>query len=136
MTLNALFRYPELYRTGIAVAPISDQKLYDTVYQERYMALPEINEDGFRDGSPITFAEQLEGDLLLIHGTGDDNVHYQSFERLVNKLIEHGKQFDMMSYPNRTHGIHEGEGTTMHLYSLMTNYVLDHLEPGPLPVEP
>jgi dipeptidyl-peptidase-4 len=135
MTLNALFRYPELYRTGIAVAPISDQKLYDTVYQERYMALPEINEDGFRDGSPITFAEQLEGDLLLIHGTGDDNVHYQSFERLVNKLIEYGKQFDMMSYPNRTHGIHEGEGTTMHLYSLMTNYLLEHLEPGPLPVE-
>jgi dipeptidyl-peptidase-4 len=136
MTLNALFRYPELYKMGIAVAFISDQTLYDTIYQERYMALPDINEEGFRDGSPINFADRLEGDLLLIHGTGDDNVHYQSFERLVNKLIEHGKPFDMMSYPNRSHGIHEGDGTTVHLFSLMTNYLLEHLEPGPLQIEP
>ncbi len=136
MTLNALFRYPELYKTGVAVAFISDQTLYDTIYQERYMALPDVNEEGFRDGSPINFADRLEGDLLLIHGTGDDNVHYQSFELLVNKLIEHGKQFDMMSYPNRSHGIHEGEGTTLHLFSLMTDYLQEHLEPGPRPVEP
>ena len=135
MTLNAMFRYPELYKTGIAIASISNQKLYDTIYQERYMALPDVNEEGFRDGSPINFADRLEGDLLLIHGTGDDNVHYQNLELLVNKLIELGKQFDMMSYPNRSHGIHEGEGTTMHLKTLMTNYLLEHLEPGPLPVE-
>ena len=136
MTLNALFRYPELYRTGIAIAAISDQTLYDTIYQERYMGLPEINEEGFRDGSPINFADQLEGDLLLIHGTGDDNVHYQSFERLVNKLIELGKQFEMMSYPNRSHGIHEGEGTTLHLFTLMTNYLEENLLPVPKSVSP
>jgi len=133
MTLNAMFRYPELYSVGIAVAPISDQKLYDTVYQERYMGLPETNPDGFRDGSPINFVDRLEGDLLLIHGTGDDNVHYQSSEMLVDELIKQGKQFEMMSYPNRSHGIGEGEGTTMHLFSLMTNYLLEHLEPGAVP---
>jgi dienelactone hydrolase len=134
MTLNALFRYPDLYSVGLAIAFISDQKVYDTVYQERYMGLPDDNVDGFRDGSPITFANQLEGDLLLVHGTGDDNCHYQSFEMLVNELIAQGKQFDMMSYPNRTHGIREGEGTTMHLHNLLTNYLLEHLDPGPKPV--
>ncbi len=131
MTLNALFRYPELYTMGMAVAFISDQKVYDTVYQERYMGLPEGNPEGFTDGSPITHAENLEGDLLLVHGTGDDNCHYQSFELLVNELIAQGKQFDMMSYPNRSHGIYEGKGTTMHLYTLLTTYLEEHLEPGP-----
>jgi dipeptidyl-peptidase-4 len=131
MTLNALFRFPHIYSMGIAIASVPDQKLYDTVYQERYMGLPDDNVDGFREGSPITHASNLEGNLLLIHGTGDDNVHYQGFELLVNELIKHGKQFDMMSYPNRSHGISEGEGTTMHLYTLMTNYLEEHLEPGP-----
>ncbi|MDX2436129.1 MAG: DPP IV N-terminal domain-containing protein [Acidobacteriota bacterium] len=133
MTLNALFRYPELYTMGIAVASVPDQKLYDTVYQERYMGLPEDNTAGFADGSPITHAAGLEGDLLLVHGTGDDNVHYQGVELLINELIAQGKQFDMMAYPNRSHGIREGEGTTMHLYTLMTNYLEEHLEPGPRP---
>ena len=131
MTLNALFRYPGLYTMGMAVAFISDQKVYDTVYQERYMGLPAGNPEGFIDGSPITHAENLEGDLLLVHGTGDDNCHYQSFELLVNELIAQGKQFDMMSYPNRSHGINEGKGTTMHLYTLLTTYLEEHLEPGP-----
>jgi Flp pilus assembly protein TadD len=134
MTLNALFRYPELYSMGIAVASVPDQKLYDTVYQERYMALPEVNEEGYAKGSPITHAGNLEGDLLLIHGTGDDNVHYQGFELLVNELVARGREFDMMAYPNRTHGISEGEGTTMHLYRLMTGYLEEHLEPGPRPM--
>jgi dipeptidyl-peptidase-4 len=133
MTLNALFRYPELYAMGIAVASVPDQKLYDTVYQERYMGLPEDNAEGFKDGSPITHAAGLEGDLLLIHGTGDDNVHYQGVELLINELIAQGKQFDLMAYPNRSHGIREGKGTTMHLYTLMTNYIEEHLEPGPRP---
>jgi len=133
MTLNALFRYPELYSMGMAIAAISDQKVYDTVYQERYMGLPEGNPEGFADGSPITHAENLEGDLLLVHGTGDDNCHYQSFELLVNELITQGKQFDMMSYPNRSHGIYEGKGTVMHLYTLLTTYLEEHLEPGPRP---
>jgi dipeptidyl-peptidase-4 len=131
MTLNALFRYPKLYRMGMAIAFVSDQKVYDTVYQERYMGLPEDNPDGYRDGSPITHAKNLEGELLLVHGTADDNVHYQSFELLVNELIAHNKQFTMMSYPNRTHAIREGESTTRHLYELLTRFLLDHLPPGP-----
>jgi dipeptidyl-peptidase 4 len=90
-----------------------------------------LNADGFRDGSPITFAKDLKGSLLIIHGTGDDNVHYQGFETLVNELIAQGRQFTMMSYPNRSHGIYEGPGTTMHLYTLMTDYLTAHLPPGP-----
>jgi len=133
MTLNALFRYPELYTMGIAVASVPDQKLYDTVYQERYMGLPDDNAEGYHQGSPITHAGGLEGDLLLVHGTGDDNVHFQGVELLINELIKQGKQFDMMAYPNRSHGISEGEGTTMHLYTLLTNYLEEHLEPGPRP---
>ncbi len=133
MTLNALFRYPDLYSVGIAVASVPDQKLYDTVYQERYMATPEDNPEGYADGSPITHAKNLEGDLLLVHGTGDDNVHYQGAELLINELIAQGKQFTMMAYPNRSHGIREGKGTTMHLYTLLTNYLEEHLPPGPKP---
>jgi dipeptidyl-peptidase-4 len=127
MTLNAMFRYPELYKTGIAVAFVSDQRLYDTIYQERYMGLPKDNEEGFKNGSPITFASKLEGNLLIIHGTGDDNVHYQSFEKLVNELVAHRKRFTMMAYPNRSHGISEGRNTTIHLYELMTDYLEDIL---------
>ena len=131
MSLNAIFRYPDLYHTAMAIAFISNQRFYDTVYQERYMGLPDNNEEGFRDGSPITFAHQLKGNLLIIHGTADDNCHYQSFEALVNKLIVHGKHFTMMSYPNRTHSIKEGEGTRRHLYELLTRYLRENLPPGP-----
>jgi dipeptidyl-peptidase-4 len=127
MTLNAMFRYPDLYKTGIAVAFVSDQRLYDTIYQERYMGLPKDNEEGFKNGSPITFASQLKGNLLIIHGTGDDNVHYQSLEKLVNELVAHRKRFTMMAYPNRSHGIYEGKNTTMHLYELMTGYLRENL---------
>jgi dipeptidyl-peptidase-4 len=127
MTLNAMFRYPDLYKTGIAVAFVSDQRLYDTIYQERYMGLPKDNEEGFKNGSPITFASQLKGNLLIIHGTGDDNVHYQSFEKLVNELVAQRKHFTMMAYPNRSHGIYEGKNTTMHLYELMTSYLQENL---------
>lgn len=130
MTLNAIFRYPDLYKTGLAVAFVSDQKLYDTIYQERFMGLPQDNADGYKNGSPLTFAKNLKGNLLIVHGTGDDNVHYQSFEMLVNELIANGKQFTMMSYPNRSHGISEGRGTTMHLYNLLTSYLKTHLTPG------
>jgi dipeptidyl-peptidase-4 len=127
MTLNAMFRHPDLYKTGIAVAFVSDQRLYDTIYQERYMGLPKDNEEGFKNGSPITFASQLKGNLLIIHGTGDDNVHYQSFEKLVNELVANRKRFTMMAYPNRSHGIYEGKNTTMHLYELMTRYLQENL---------
>ena len=94
------------------------------------MGLPQDNADGYRRGSPISFAEGLRGDLLIVHGTGDDNVHYQGTERLVNRLVELGKPFDVMVYPNRSHGISEGRGTTLHLHSLLTRYLLDHLPAG------
>ncbi len=131
MTLNMLFRHPEKYHVGMSVAPVPDQRLYDTIYQERYMGLPENNDEGYTKGSPITYAEGLEGKLLLVHGTGDDNVHYQGSERLMNKLIALNKPFDVMVYPNRSHGIFEGPGTTRHLFELLTRYVTTHLEAGP-----
>ncbi len=131
MTLNAMFKYPDLYKTGMAVAFVSDQRLYDTIYQERFMGLPKDNEEGYRDGSPINFAKDLKGNLLIVHGTGDDNVHYQNFERLVNELIANNKPFTMMAYPNRSHGIYEGKGTTLHLYETLTNFLNQHMSPGP-----
>ncbi len=129
-TLNLMFRSPELYKVGMSVAPVPDQQLYDTIYQERYMGVPKDNSEGFRAGSPINFAESLKGKLLIVHGTGDDNVHYQGVERLINRLIELGKPFDMMAYPNRSHAISEGKGTSFHLYSLLSRYLLDHLPAG------
>jgi dipeptidyl-peptidase-4 len=129
-TLNALFRYPEVYHTGIAVATLSDLRYYDTIYMERYMGLPDENAEGYRLASPINFVDGLKGNLLLIHGTGDDNVHYQGAELLINALIERNKHFTMMAYPNRSHGIYEGRGTTRHLYGLMTRYLMENLPPG------
>jgi dipeptidyl-peptidase 4 len=126
-TLNAMFRFPEVYKVGVSVAPVPDQKLYDTIYQERYMGLPKDNAEGYRIGSPINFAEGLKGKLLLVHGSGDDNVHYQGTERLVNRLVELGKPFDFMVYPNRTHAIAEGPGTTPHIYQLIARYFLENL---------
>jgi dipeptidyl-peptidase-4 len=128
MTLNAMFRYPDVYNTGIAVAPVSDFHLYDTVYEERYMGVPSLDAaEDYVQGSPITFAHQLAGNLLIIHGTGDDNVHYQSTERLVNELIKHNKPFSMMAYPNRSHAIKEGDNTQRHLYGLITRYLQQNL---------
>jgi dipeptidyl-peptidase-4 len=130
MTLNAMFRYPELYSTGVAVASPVDQKLYNSIYQERYMGLPADNEAGYRDGSPIHFAQNLAGNLLIIHGTGDDNVHYQNAEALADRLIGLNKPFSMMAYPNRTHGISEGAFTRLHLFGLITRYLEEHLPAG------
>jgi dipeptidyl-peptidase-4 len=135
-TLNLLFRYPEIFSMGISVAPVPDQKLYDTIYQERYMGLPDDNAEGYTEGSPITHAGNLEGDLLLIHGTADDNVHYQGSERLINELIKRGKLFEMMAYPNRSHGISEGDGTSLHVRRTMTRFLEEHLEAGPKPMPP
>ncbi|SHN08787.1 dipeptidyl-peptidase-4 [Cyclobacterium lianum] len=130
MTLNCMFRYPELYKTGIAVAFVSDQRLYDATYQERYMGLLGENESGYFDGSPINHAGNLEGNLLIMHGTADDNVHYQSYEMLVDKLIAHDKLFSMMSYPMRAHGINERENTSLHLRRTMEKFWLENLAPG------
>ena len=129
-TAHLMFEHPDIYSVGISVAGVYSQRLYDSIYQERYMGLPSTNPDGYREGSPITHAAGLQGDLLLIHGTGDDNVHYQSLEMLVNELVKQGKMFSMMSYPMRTHGISERENTTMHLYRTMLKYWLEHLPAG------
>lgn len=126
-TLNAMFRYPEIYKVGMSVAPVPDMALYDTIYQERYMGLPDANAEDYKKGSPINFAANLQGNLLVIHGTGDDNVHYQGTERMINELIKHNKQFKMFAYPNRSHGIFEGENTTRHLYTMLTKYLNEHL---------
>ncbi|MSR55577.1 MAG: S9 family peptidase [Gemmataceae bacterium] len=128
MSLNAIFRYPDLYRTAIAIAPVADQRLYDTIYQERYMGLPTDNVKGYRDGSPLSHARKLRGNLLLIHGTGDDNCHYQVTERLLNELIAKGKHFTVLPFPNRSHAVNEGPSTERHLWDTMTRYLQNNLQ--------
>ena len=122
-TLNLLFQYPEIYKTGIAIAAVGNELSYDNIYQERYMGVPQENREDFVNGSPITYAKNLKGNLLYIHGTGDDNVHYQNAERLLNALIKYNKVFQFMAYPNRSHGIYEGEGTQQHLAHLYTDFL-------------
>ena len=129
-TLHLLFQYPEIYKTGIAVAAVGNQLFYDNIYQERYMGIPQENREDFVAGSPITYAKNLRGNLLYIHGTGDDNVHYSNAEVLINELIKYNKQFQVMPYPNRSHGISEGQGTSLHLRTLYTRYLLEHCPPG------
>lgn len=129
-TLNLLFQYPGIYKTGIAIAPVANQLLYDNIYQERYMGLPQENRQDYINGSPLSHAASLRGNLLVIHGTGDDNVHYQGTEMLINELVKFDKTFQMMSYPNRTHAIREGEGTTQHLHHLFTSYLQLHCPGG------
>jgi dipeptidyl-peptidase-4 len=129
-TLNAMFRYPDVYNVGMSVAPVPDLLYYDTIYQERYGALPKDHPEEWKQSSPITFAGQLQGQLLLVHGTGDDNVHYQGTEALIDRLIAANKQFSVMPYPNRSHGIFEGPGTTRHLFGLLTGYLNENLPAG------
>jgi dipeptidyl-peptidase-4 len=132
-TLNAMFRKPDVYHLGIAVAPKPQPHLYNAWFQEIYMETRETNPDGYRRSAPINFAEGLKGDLLIIHGTGETNTHLQITEGLVDRLIELGKRFDYMAYPNRNHGLREGRGTAIHLRMLMIRYLIEHLPPGPLP---
>ena len=131
MSLNAIFKYPDLYHTAIAVASVPDQRHYDTIYQERYMGTPQDNARAFRRGSPINFAQKLKGNLLIIHGAVDDNCHYQTYLKLADKLIRHNKQFSMMTYPRGTHAIKEGKNTRRHLYETMTRFLNEHLPPNP-----
>ena len=130
-TLNALFRKPDVYQVGIAVAPKPQPHLYNAWFQEIYMRTREDNPDGYNKSAPINFAEGLKGDLLIVQGTGETNTHIQITEGLVDRLIELGKKFDYMSYPHRDHGLSEGKGTSIHLRVLMTRYLLEHLPPGP-----
>jgi len=130
-TLNLMFQFPEIYKTGIAIAAVANELTYDNIYQERYMGLPQENMDAYVKGSPVTYAKNLKGNLLYIHGTGDDNVHYQNAEMLLNELIKYNKQIQFMAYPNRTHSISEGEGTLLHLATLYTAYLKKNCPPGP-----
>ncbi|GAA4302375.1 S9 family peptidase [Compostibacter hankyongensis] len=129
-TQNLMFQYPDIYKTGMAVAGVSNLLYYDNIYEERYMGLLPEDLPYYKKGSSVNHVEGLKGNLLIIHGSGDDNVHYQNQEALINALVKAGKPFDMMEYPNRTHGIREGAGTTRHLYNLLTRYLLDHCPPG------
>lgn len=131
-TLNLMFQYPEMFDAGISIAPLTSSLLYDNIYTERYMGLPQENMEDYLKGAALTHAKNLKGELLLIHGTGDDNVHHQNAEMLVNELVKHGKQFQMMFYPNRTHGIGEGEGTFEHLSALYTRFLKENVPPGPM----
>ena len=131
MTLNLLFRYPEIYKTGIAVSAVTDQHFYDNVYTERFMGLPDENAEEYKQSSPNTFAANLQGKLLYMHGTGDDNVHYKNAENLINELIRNGKIFQLMAYPNRTHGISEGAGTSKHLNDTFIRFLRENCPPGP-----
>jgi len=134
-TLNAMFRYPDVYHVGLSVAPVPDLRYYDTIYQERYGRLPQDHPDEWKQSSPVTFAANLKGQLMLVHGTGDDNVHYQGTEALINALIAANKQFQMVAYPNRSHGIFEGAGTPRHLFGLFTRFINEKLAPGGRPAE-
>ena len=129
-TLNLMFNYPEIFKTGVAIAALANQLNYDNIYQERYMGLPQENREDFVKGSPVNNVKGLQGKLLYIHGTGDDNVHYDNAEMLLNELIKYNKQFEFMAYPNRTHSISEGAGTSIHLSTLYTNFIRKNCEPG------
>jgi dipeptidyl-peptidase-4 len=129
-TLNLMFQYPDLFKTGIAIAAVANQLFYDNIYQERYMGLPQENKEDFINGSPISHVQGLKGNLLYIHGTGDDNVHFSNAEALVNELVKYNKQFQYMAYPNRTHSISEGAGTTAHLHTLYTEFLRKNCAPG------
>ncbi|HMG69250.1 MAG TPA: prolyl oligopeptidase family serine peptidase, partial [Chitinophagaceae bacterium] len=109
---------------------VTSSLLYDNIYTERYMGLPQENMEDFKKGAALSYAKNLKGNLLFVHGTGDDNVHYQNTEMLINELVKYGKMFQMMSYPNRTHGLSEGEGTFNHLALLYTKYLKDNCPPG------
>lgn len=126
MTLNALTQFPDVYRMGMAVAPVTHWKYYDTIYTERYNGLPQDNTAGYDRGSPLTYARNLRGRLLLVHGTGDDNVHYQNTEAMINALVAANRQFQLMIYPNRNHGIFGGN-TTRHLRALLTQFAVENL---------
>ncbi|MGA8168950.1 MAG: prolyl oligopeptidase family serine peptidase, partial [Candidatus Acidiferrales bacterium] len=130
-TLNLMFRSPEIYKVGMSVAPVPDQRIYDSIYQERYMGLPQDNVAGYKAASAINYADGLRGKLLLCHGSGDDNVHFAGSELLVNRMIELGKSFDFMEFPNRTHSISEGPGTTLFLFKRLARHLTTHLPAGP-----
>ncbi|MDF7809872.1 S9 family peptidase [Hymenobacter sp. YC55] len=129
-TLNLLFQYPQIYKTGISIAAVDNQLNYDNIYQERYMGLLPEDKHYFVENSPLNYAKNLRGNLLLVHGTGDDNVHYNNAEQMINELVKHNKTFQLMAYPNRSHSISEGEGTSRHLAATYTKFLKENCPPG------
>jgi dipeptidyl-peptidase-4 len=120
-----------VYQLGIAVVPKPQPQLYNAWFQEIYMKTPAVNPEGYKKSAPLNFAEGLQGNLLIVTGTGETNTHVQIVESLVDRLVELGKQFDYIAYPNRNHGLSEGKGTPVHLRAYMIRYLLTHLKPGP-----
>lgn len=129
MSSLCILKGNDIFKAGIAVAPVTNWKWYDTIYTERYMRTYEENESGYRDNSPVYFADRLKGDYLLVHGMGDDNVHFQHTAEMANALIAANKQFDTYFYPNRNHGIY-GDNARLHLYQKMTDFLEGSLNPG------
>jgi dipeptidyl-peptidase-4 len=127
MSTNSLLKGSDIFTTAIAVAPVTSWRFYDTVYTERFLRTPQENPAGYDDNSPVNYAEKLKGNYLLVHGTGDDNVHVQNTYRMINALIEANKQFDMFIVPDRAHGIYKGKNMRLNLYTKMTNFVVEHL---------
>ena len=126
MASLAMFIGNEVFKAGIAIAPVTNWRFYDTIYTERYLKRPQDNPEGYDAYSPITHADKLKGAFLLVHGTGDDNVHFQNAVELQNALIDAGKQFESFYYPNRNHGIYGGN-TRYHLFEMMTNFIMENL---------
>jgi dipeptidyl-peptidase-4 len=129
-TLNLMFQYPEIYKTGISIAAVTNLLFYDNIYEERYLGLPKDDMENYVLGSPIYYAKNLKGNLLFIHGTGDDNVQYDNAEALLNELIKYNKSFQFMPFPNRTHSLSEGIGTRKFLSALYTDYLRKYCPPG------
>jgi len=123
MSSLAITKGADVFKMAIAVAPVTSWRFYDTVYTERYMQTPQENASGYDDNSPINHVEKLKGAYLLVHGTGDDNVHVQNTTRMINALVEANKQFDLFMYPDRAHGIYRGKNTRLHLYTKMTAFI-------------
>lgn len=124
----ALLKGNDVFKMAIAVAPVMNWRYYDNIYTERFLGLPKDNAKGYDDNSPLNFADQLKGNYLLIHGTGDDNVHFQNSAEMVEKLENAGKQFEFRIYPNKNHSIYDATGNTrLNLYQLMTDFILRKL---------
>ena len=127
MSTNCILKGNDIFSMAIAIAPVTSWRFYDSIYTERYMQTPQENASGYDDNSPINYAEKLKGNYLLVHGTGDDNVHVQNSYTMINSLIEANKQFDMFVVPDRANGIYEGKNMRLNLYTKKTSFVEEHL---------
>ena len=129
MSSLCLFKGAEDFKMAIAVAPVTNWKYYDSIYTERYMQTPQENDAGYEDNSPINHVDKLTGKYLLVHGSADDNVHYQNTMEMISALVAANKQFDLYIYPDKNHGIYGGNNgnTRLHLFTKMTQFIKDNL---------